>query len=85
MTSEAEYRKERIERLIHELQYEIERGILNHEIEEELHWSHIIPISRAISDGVVLIEFRMRPATRQMAFMRGEPPRLKLVKSEPKS
>lgn len=62
MPSEAQYRKERIERLLHELRYEIERGIMENEIEEHLSFEFIIPISREIPNGgMVWGRFRVAP------------------------
>ena len=69
------YRKERIERLFEELKYEISRGMIENEIEEEIVFSFIVPISRSIpKGGVVYCEFRSAPV--QYA---GTEPRLKLV------
>jgi hypothetical protein len=80
MTTEAEYRKERIERLIHELEYELTRGVMDHEIEESLHWRYIIPVSRKIPNGVVVVQMQMWPATRDTVLPSGHTgPRLKLV------
>lgn len=73
------YRKERIERLLKELEYEVIRGIMDGEIEEEMGFRFFVPISRKIPDGVVACEFRTRPAPRQIAVFDGEPPRLKVV------
>jgi hypothetical protein len=55
------YRLERIERLLQELRYEVERGIMECEIEEEMGFRFIVPISRRIEKGVVFCEFRTRP------------------------
>jgi hypothetical protein len=76
--SDPNFRMERIEKLLEELRYEIERGMVNHEIGEELTYRFYVPISSKIPDGVVLCEFRTRPILRQWA----EPgvPRLKIVK-----
>jgi hypothetical protein len=56
-----EFRKERIEKLLHELCYEIERGVWQKEIDETLSFDYIIPYSRTIMDGVVKIVFRTNP------------------------
>jgi hypothetical protein len=72
------FRMERIETLLAELRYEIERGMLNHDIGEELGYRFYVPLSSKIPDGVVLCEFRTRPIPRMYAEP-GEP-RLKLVK-----
>lgn len=58
------FRLERIEKLLHELRYEIERGLMEHEIEEEIGFRFIHPLSRKIPNGVVIGEFRLRPMPR---------------------
>ena len=55
------FRKERIERLLLELRYEVERGMMEGEIEEEMEYRFYVPISKAIPEGVVFCEFRTRP------------------------
>lgn len=77
-------RKERIERMLKELRYEIERGIMENEIEEELHYNFAIPISRKITDGVVFFELRMLPMKRINALCQHiyNEPRIRLVKDE---
>ncbi|WP_223621187.1 hypothetical protein [Lysobacter sp. ESA13C] len=59
--SDATYRKERIERLLHELRYEVERGMMEGEIEETLLFAFIVPIGKSLAGGVVRCEFRTRP------------------------
>jgi len=78
----SDYRKERIERLLHELRYEIERGILEREIDEEIGFRFIVPISQKIRDGVVFCEFRTRPCSRYdvLGYEVMAGPKLKLVK-----
>lgn len=55
------YRMERIERLLNELRYEVERGMMGREIEESMVFSFFIPVSREGSGWVVGCEFRTRP------------------------
>ena len=55
------YRKERIERLLEELRYEVERGMMDGEIDESLGFRFIVPVSKSIPSGVVACEFRTRP------------------------
>jgi single-stranded DNA-specific DHH superfamily exonuclease len=76
------YRKERIERLLNELRYEIERGMLEREIDEEISFRFVVPISQKIKNGVVLCEFRTKPSERyDIAFLKEDlVPKLKLVK-----
>lgn len=76
------YRMERIDRLLHELRYEIERGMMEGEIDESLGFRFIVPISKQIPDGVVHCEFRSRPVHRHAIMMQdvGAPPKLRVVK-----
>lgn len=74
------YRQERIERLLHELRYEITRGMMEREIEEHLGYRFVVPISKHFARGVVECEFRTRPVP-HMAFIADPEPRLKIVKS----
>jgi hypothetical protein len=71
---------ERIEKLLAELRYEIERGMLNHDIGEELTYRFYVPISSKIPDGVVFCEFRTRPITRMMMEPGDYESRLRVVK-----
>ena len=76
-------RQERIERLLHELRYEIERGMMAREIGEEMGFRFVVPISSKIPDGIVFCEFRTRPCHRHDILgydMALYEPRLKLVK-----
>jgi hypothetical protein len=73
------YRKERIERLFDELRYEITRGIMENEIEEEFGFQFIVPVSKAIQDGVVECRFQSRPVFRSMTDL--SPTKLRLVKN----
>ncbi len=75
------FRRERIEKLLDELRYEIERGMLQREIGEEFTFQFVVPISSKIPDGVVWCEFRTRPMLRHMApySAMSEAPRLKIV------
>jgi hypothetical protein len=81
MADPTNFRMERIEKLLHELRYEIERGMLEREIDETLGFRFYIPISNSIPDGVVFCEFRTRPITRLQMLSHGmeATPRLKLV------
>lgn len=74
------FRMERIEKLLSELRYEIERGMLNHDIGEELTYRFFVPISSKIPDGVVFCEFRTRPVPRHVMGPDDLEPRLKLIK-----
>jgi len=80
MADPTNFRRERIEKLLHELRYEVERGLLEQDIDETVGFSFIVPMSRAIPDGVVHCEFRTRPIPRGWADPRLLQPRLRLVK-----
>ena len=54
-------RIERIERLLNELRYEVERGMMDGEIDETIGFQWIVPISKEIPGGVVFCMFQTRP------------------------
>ena len=70
--------QERIERLLHELEYEVTCGMMENEIDEHMGFRFYVPISRKIPDGVVFCEFRTRPIFRYCMNPDDEP-RLKVV------
>lgn len=80
---ESEYRKERIERLLYELQHEVTRGIMENETEEHVVHRFVIPVSRTYpKSGVVFCEFRAHPMEHYgMAPMPDKGPRLRIVKA----
>lgn len=80
MSDPTNFRRERIEKLLHELRYEVERGMMEREIDETMGFRFFVPISQAIPDGVVLCEFRTRPVPRHTMGLDDITPRLKLVK-----
>lgn len=59
--SESNYRMERIERLLRELEYEVVRGMMDREIDETIVFQFIVPVSQSIPNGTVMCEFRTRP------------------------
>ena len=59
--TDKDFRRERIEKLLHELRYEVERGMMEGEIEEQMGFVFYVPVSRSIRNGVVHCEFRTRP------------------------
>jgi hypothetical protein len=73
-------RLERIEKLLRELEYEVTRGMLEREIEEEIHFRFYVPLSSKIREGVVLCEFRTRPIPRYGMDIHSLTPRLKIIK-----
>lgn len=84
MSDSTNFRQERIEKLLYELRYEIERGMMEREIGEELSYRFYVLISHKLPGGVVYVEFRSRPIHRHHMHpddsMNG--PRLRLVKSD---
>lgn len=61
---EKNYRLERIERLLKELEYEIIRGMMDGEIDETLHFQFVVPRSKMIPDGMIICKFESRPVTK---------------------
>lgn len=80
MSETANIRKERIEKLLYELRYEIERGMLEREIDEEITFRFIVPLSQKIKNGVVYCEFRTQPRSHHDIFPFDQEPRLRIVK-----
>ena len=72
----------RIEKLLHELRYEVERGMLEKDIGGGNGFRFYVPISNKIPDGVVFCEFRTRSIPRHMLSPQDLQPRLRLVKSD---
>ena len=79
MVDSTNFRSERIEKLLHELRYEVERGILERDIDETMVFRFYVPLSNVIHDGVVSCEFRTRPIPRHSMSEGDFQPRLKLV------
>lgn len=62
MSTAAQMRKERIERLLEELAYEVTRGVMEREIEPDLHFRRLFPcVGRG--DDMAQLEFHVWPAT----------------------
>ena len=83
MSDPTNFRQDRIEKLLHELRYEVERGMLEKDIGEEMGFRFYVPISQKIPDGVVFCEFRTRPVPRHMMHPDDLQPRLRVVSSKP--
>lgn len=73
------YRIERIERLLEELKYEITRGMMEREIEEEMGFEFMVPVSKHFPNGAVLCKFITRPVVEYGHYLTTGKPRLKLV------
>jgi hypothetical protein len=80
MSDLTNFRQERIEKLLHELRYDVERGMLEKDIGEEMYFRFYVPLSSKIPEGVVLCEFRTRPIHRHMMNPQDIQPRLRLVR-----
>jgi hypothetical protein len=81
MSEAKNYRMERVERLLKELQYEVTRGMIEGEFEsEEIGFRFYVPVSKSIRNGVVACEFRTRPMPSVQARMDDLQPRLKVIK-----
>lgn len=81
MSEAAKMRMERITRLLRELEYEVTRGIMENEIDEEIGFRFMLPMSRKIPGGIIGCEFRSRPAMAYEGSFYGvhEQPKLKIV------
>lgn len=75
------YRMERIERLLHELEYEVVRGMMEGEVDEQLGFRFYVPNSKKILNGVVFCEFRTRPTPHLYMDPDDLTPNLRVVKS----
>jgi hypothetical protein len=78
MSDKTNLRSERIEKLLHELRYEVCRGMIEHY--ETLVFQLYVPISDMIPDGVVLCEFSTRPMPSVMMQPTDLTPLLRIVK-----
>lgn len=72
-------RVERIERLLDELRYEIERGMMEGEVDEDMGFLFFVPNSKKIPGGCVRCEFRTRPLPGYQADY-SKLPKLRVVK-----
>lgn len=75
----AKMRLERIKRLMSEIEYEIFRGVMDREIEPDMHYSKIFPcIGRGDMDAAML-ELHLFPIGRHISAGMNKMPRLRLV------
>lgn len=74
------YRWERINRLLKELEYEVVRGCMDGEIDENVLYQFFVPVSKSIPHGVVFCEFRTRPVLGQHYLFDCETSTLRIVK-----
>ena len=79
MADPTNFRQERIEKILHELRYEVTRGMMEGDIDETLGFRFVVGVSKSIPDGVVLCEFETRPTPVTIAMGALEP-RLRVVK-----
>jgi hypothetical protein len=80
MADPSNFRMERIEKLLSELRYEIERGMMEQDIDETIGFSFFVPRSIQIPGGVVHCVFHTRPVPHHMMPGGAIEPRLKLMK-----
>ena len=81
MSDTTNFRMERIEKLLHELKYEVTRGMMEGDIAETIGFNFYVPISKAIPDGVVDCRFYTRPIQRYYMDRLSVEPRLRIVRS----
>jgi hypothetical protein len=85
MSDPTNFRMQRIEKLLYELRYEIGRGMMENEIDEEIAFRFYVPVSRRIPKGVVACRFETRPIPAHMVDPRdGAQPKLRIVGQEPR-
>ena len=80
MSDPTGFRWERIEKLMRELEYEVTRGMMEGDIDEEIGFRFFVPVSKKIKDGAVACEFRTRPVPRGAWSIDDLQPRLNVVK-----
>ncbi|MCP5018417.1 MAG: hypothetical protein GY938_24535 [Ketobacter sp.] len=80
ISGEQNYRSERITRLITELKYEITRGMMEGDIEEEIGFQFVVPVSKNLRGGVVECRFMTYPVSYSSVDLDAR--KLKLVKKE---
>lgn len=64
----SDFRKERITKLFCELEYEITRGVMEGDIEENFGFSFLIPVSKTLPNGLVHCAFHSRAISRDSAI-----------------
>ena len=73
-------RKERIEKMLQELRYEIEVGMMQGDIGEWLTFEFTVPVSKTFKGGVVMCSFKSQPRPWFYINNDGPEPTLKIVK-----
>lgn len=81
MSESADFRLRRIEKLLHELEYEITRGVMEREIEPDLHMSKIFPCAGR-GDGLALLEVHLSPTHKYSSHAYNVRPMLRIVKND---
>jgi hypothetical protein len=76
MSADGDMRRDRIERLLRELEYEITRGIMEREIDPRMGMSRILPGGPT---GYVSISFDVRPSDGNSGFGGDRMPKLRVV------
>jgi hypothetical protein len=81
MTTDAQMRLERIERLLRELTYEITRGVMEREIEPHLQYSKLMPLlGHPSGHTAALLTVILEPSERYSQVQERKP-RLRIVDS----
>ena len=76
MSADADMRRERIESLLRELEYEVTRGVMERQIEPSMGLSKILPGGPT---GHVVMRFEVRPSDGCEFFGEPQMPRLRVV------
>ena len=76
MSEDANMRRDRIERLLRELEYEITRGVMGREIEPRMGMSKILPGGPT---GYVQLHFTVQPSDGRSVFGPDQMPTLRVV------
>lgn len=70
MGKDAEFRFERIKKILNELTYEVQRGIHEKDTHEKIGYQQILN-SNEVNDGLLVLRFETQPMTRR-AFEEGQ-------------
>lgn len=76
MTTDADMRRERIEHLLRELEYEVTRGVMEREIEPRMGMQKIMPGGPT---GYVTMHFSVLPSDGRASMSEPQMPRLRVV------
>jgi hypothetical protein len=80
MSDPTNFRTERIEKLLLELQHEVTRGMMDGDIDETFQFRFVVPVSKKIPEGVVKCRFETRPSIDRYMATGDYSPRLRVIK-----